>query len=123
MTVTVYPTVPPGTVSAVSAVLRRVSPGSRTSVRAVQRGSVPPAGQVPPGAAETRVPVTTRSPGSGLRTVRVPVTVTTPPTGMSPVQVISDAPRLSVPDEAVWSPFGIASSTVPWVPLRTVTPV
>jgi hypothetical protein len=43
----------------------------------------------------------------------VPVTVTVPPTGMSPVHVMADALSTSVPEDATWSPLGLASSTVP----------
>ena len=40
----------------------------------------------------------------------VPVTVTVPPTGMLPVQEIPVAVSVTVPEVAVWSPFGVASS-------------
>ena len=60
---------------------------------------------------------------SGLLTVTVPVIVTVPPTGMFPVQrmpvVVSD----SVPEVAVRSPFGVASSTRPVTFEATVIPV
>ena len=50
-------------------------------------------------------------PVSGLLTVTVPVTVTVPPTGMFPVQEIPVEVSASVPEVAVWSPFGVASSS------------
>lgn len=63
------------------------------------------------------------SPGSGFFTVRVPVTVMTPPTGMFPVQVMAVALSTSVPELAVWSPLGMASSMVPALRLEMVIPV
>ena len=38
------------------------------------------------------------------------MTVTMPPTGMLPVQVMAVELRISVPEVAVWSPLGMASS-------------
>ena len=50
-------------------------------------------------------------PVSGFLTVTVPVIVTVPPTGMFPVQEMPVAVSDRVPEVAVWSPFGVASST------------
>ena len=49
-------------------------------------------------------------PASGLFTVTVPVTVTVPPTGMLPVHTTAVPVIVSVPEVAVWSPSGTASS-------------
>ena len=62
-------------VVAASAVLVMVSAGIRTVTVAVQPGSVPPAGQLFPAAAEVRVLVRDLSPVSGLLTVTVKVMV------------------------------------------------
>src|SRR3982750_201093 len=106
-----------------------VSAGTRTVISAVHRGSLPPDGQLLPGAADTRVPVMTLLPGSGFSTVSVPVTVITPPTGMDPVQVMAVDVSTRLPagppqlELATWSPVGIASSTVSALGLDTVIPV
>ena len=55
--------------SRVSAVVEMASPGIRTVTVAVQAGSVPPTGQVLPGADEATVLARTLSPVSGLLTV------------------------------------------------------
>ena len=60
---------------------------------------------------------------SGLFTVTVPVTVTVPPTGMLPVQEIPVPVSVSVPEVAVWSPSGLASSSTPVTSGATVIPV
>ena len=72
---------------------------------------MPPAGQLLPAAAVDKVEAITLFPVSGLFTVTVPVTVTLPPTGILPVQEIPVAVSDSVPDVAVWSPSGVASSS------------
>src|ERR1035438_6763262 len=87
-----------------------LSAGVSTVTLTEQAGSVPPAGQLLPAAAVARVLASTLFPVSGLLTVTVPVTVTVPPTGMLPVQEIPVAVSDSVPDVAVWSPLGVASS-------------
>jgi hypothetical protein len=99
------------------------SPGTSTVTVAVQAGSVPPAGQFDPGADVLSVLVITLLPASGLFTVTVPVTVTTPPTGISPVHEIPDDVSTSVPDVAVWSPFGDASSNTSLAFVATVIPL
>ena len=104
------------------AVLTIVSPGISTFTVAVHRGSAPPAGQLLPAAAVDSVLVITLLPVSGLFTVTVPVTVTVPPTGMLPVQEITVPLSVSVPDVAVWSPFGVASSSTPVMLMETVIP-
>ena len=86
-------------------------PGTSTVTLTEQRGSVPPDGQLLPAAAVDKVEAITLLPVSGLFTVTVPVTVTLPPTGMLPVQAIPVAVSDSVPDVAVWSPSGTASSS------------
>ena len=105
------------------AVLTIVSPGISTFTVAVHGGSVLPDGQLLPGAAVDSVLVITLLPVSGLFTVTVPVTVTVPPTGMLPVQEIAVPVSASVPDVAVWSPFGVASSTTSLMLLEIVIPV
>ena len=62
-------------------------------------------------------------PVSGLFTVTVPVIVTVPPTGMLPVQEIPVAVSVSVPEVAVWSPFGVASSSTSVMLEAIVIPV
>ena len=62
-------------------------------------------------------------PVSGLLTVTVPVIVTVPPTGMFPVQEMPVAVSDSVPEVAVWSPLGVASSTTSVMFEATVIPV
>ena len=74
-------------VVAVSAVLVMVSAGIRTVTVAVQRASVPPAGQLFPAAAEVMVLVSSLSPVSGLVTVTVKVIVAAWPGVRVPVQV------------------------------------
>ena len=76
-----------------------------------------------PAAAVVSVLVITLLPVSGLFTVTVPVTVTVPPTGMLPVQEIPVPVTVSVPDVAVWSPFGVASSSTSLVLMEIVIPV
>src|SRR5580700_7685263 len=100
-----------------------VRPGVSTVTLTEQRGSVLPAGQLLPAAVVDSVLVITLSPVSGLFTVTVPVTVTVPPTGMLPVQEIAVPFTASVPDVAVWSPLGVASSSTPLVLIETVIPV
>ncbi len=86
------------------------SAGTSTVTVVLHRGSVPPAGQLLPAAAVEKMLVITLFPGSGLSTVTVPVIVTRPPTGMSPVHDNPVLVSVSVPEVAVWSPFGVASS-------------
>ena len=105
------------------AVLTIVRPGISTLTVAVHRGSVPPEGQLLPWAAVVSVLVISLLPVSGLFTVTVPVTVTVPPTGMFPVQEIPVPVRVSVPEVAVWSPFGVASSSTSVMLLAIVIPV
>ncbi len=81
---------------------------------------MPPDGQLVPGAAVTSVLVITLLPASGLFTVTVPVTVTDPPTGILPVHEIPVDVSDSVPDVAVWSPFGVASSSTSVILLEIV---
>ena len=57
----------------------------------VQRGSVPPAGQLLPGAAEVRVLARMWLPVSGLLTVTEKAMVAVPPGSRFPVQVRSGA--------------------------------
>ena len=106
-----------------SAVFTMVSAGIRTVTVAEQRGSVPPDGQLLPAAAVVSVLVINLFPASGLFTVTVPVTVTVPPTGMFPVQEIPVAVSVSVPEVAVWSPFGVASSRTSVILEAIVIPV
>ena len=89
----------------------------------LQRGSVPPAGQLLPAAAVVKVAVMTLLPGSGLSTVTVPVIVTLPPTGMSPVHDTPVVLTVSVPDVVVWSPFEVASSKMSVASVAIVIPV
>ena len=90
---------------------------------AVHCGSVPPDGQLLPAAAVVSVLFITLLPVSGLFTVTVPVTVTVPPTGMLPVQEIPVPVSVSVPEVAVWSPLGVASSSTLVMLLAIVIPV
>src|SRR5450631_3427801 len=85
-------------------------PGVSTVTLIEQRGSVDPDGQLLPAAVVDNVEASTLLPVSGLFTVTVPVIVTLPPTGMLPVQEIPVAVSDSVPDVAVWSGLGVASS-------------
>ncbi len=89
----------------------------------MHRGSDPPAGQLLPAAAEKRVLVITLFPVSGLSTVTVPVTVTLPPAGMLPVQLMPVDVSVSVPEVAVWSPLGVASSSTSVMVDAIVIPV
>ena len=84
---------------------------------------MPPAGQLLPGAAVVIVLARTLFPLSGLLTVTVPVTVTVPPTGMLPVQEMPVAVSDSVPEVAVWSPLGVASSRTSVMFVAIVIPV
>ena len=86
------------------------SAGISTVTVVLHRGSVPPAGQLLPAAAVEEVAVITLFPVSGFFTVTVPVTVTLPPAAMFPVHDTPVAVTVSVPDVAVWSPLGVASS-------------
>ena len=95
------------------AVLTIVSAGVSTSVIAVQAGSVPPVGQLLPGAADTAVAVRTLVPVSGLLTVTEEVTVTVAPGAMSPVHTAPVAPTDSVPELAVASPLPVAWLAIP----------
>src|SRR5260370_27221995 len=88
-----------------------VSAGVSTWTVVVQRGSVPPGGQLLPGASDAQVLVMMPLPGSGFFTVMVPVTVTTPPTGMSPLQYAPVAVMTNAPEVTVWSPLGLALAT------------
>ena len=100
-----------------------VSAGISTVTLTEQRGSVPPDGQLLPAAVVDKVLAITLFPVSGLFTVTVPVTVTVPPTGMLPVQEIPVEVSASVPDVAVWSPLGVASSSTSVMLEATVIPV
>ncbi len=100
-----------------------VRPGTSTVTLTEQRGSVLPAAQLLPAAVVARVEAITLFPVSGLFTVTVPVTVTDPPTGIEPVQEIPVAVSVSVPDVAVWSPLGVASSSTSVMLEATVIPV
>ena len=91
-------------------VLLMVSPGVITGTLTEQAAAGAATGQLLPGAAVVIVLASRWLPASGRFTVTVPVTVTVPPTGMSPVQVTALPTMLSVPEVAVWSPLGTASS-------------
>ena len=82
-----------------SAVLVMVSAGISTCTVLAQRGSVPAAGQLFPGVAESTDSASTLFPVSGLLTVTDPVTVTDAPGARSPVQVtVAVAPsRMRLP--------------------------
>ena len=69
------------------AVLVMARAGIRTFTVLVQRGSVPPAGQLFPAAAEVTVLVRDLSPVSGLLTVTEKVMIAVAPGARSPVQV------------------------------------
>src|SRR5258708_758194 len=101
----------PGTAKVVLAAWVILRAGTLMARLAVQAGSVPPAGQLLPGAVVARVML---RPGLGvirLLVVRVPVTVTVAPTPMSPVQLAPVVVTVRVPEVAVWSPFSVASNT------------
>src|ERR1700692_1473521 len=100
----------PGTAALAFAVLTMVRAGVSTVTVVVHRGSVPPDGQLLPAAAVEKLLTSTLFPVSGLFTVTLPVIVTVPPTGMLPVQEIPVVVSVIVPDVAIWSPFGLASS-------------
>ena len=89
----------------------------------VHAGRCSPDGQLLPAAAVDKVLAISLLPVSGLFTVTVPVTVTVPPTGMFPVQEIPVAVSVSVPEVAVWSPFGVASSSTSVMLVAIVIPV
>ena len=114
--------VPGGAVEVLAAAVM-VSVGMRTGTLTEHLGSVPPAGQSLPGAVVVIVLARTLFPVSGLLTVTVPVTVIVPPTGMLPVQEMPVAVSDSVPEVAVWSPLGVASSTTSVMFEATVIPV
>jgi hypothetical protein len=87
----------------------------------VQRGSVPPEGQLLPGAVVAPVRVMTCPPGGqGLATMIPPVSVTVAPTGTSPVHTaplvpIDRVPELAVsfPTSLIWSAvFGVVKATL-----------
>ena len=100
-----------------------LSAGISTGTLTEQGGSVLPDGQLLPAAAVDSVLAIILLPVSGLFTVTVPVTVTVPPTGMLPVQEIPVEVSASVPDVAVWSPFGVASSSTLVMLVAIVIPV
>ena len=89
----------PGTAVVAFAVLTIDSAGVSTSVTGVHAGSLPPAGQLFPGAADTAVAVSTWSPVSGSLTVTVEVIVTVCPTAISPVHTAPVAPIDRVPED------------------------
>ena len=95
--------------------------GISTSVTGVQRGSVLPAWQLLPGAADTAVAVST-SLVTGLSTVTGEVMVTVPPTGMSPVQTAPVAPIDRVPELAVVFPPLVAFADSSVVSVLTLIP-
>ncbi len=88
VTVTVWPTSPPGTALGGLAAGVTVSAGTSTWTAVAQPGP-PPTGQVVPAAAEETVLISVRSPRSGSCTVTEKVTVAVAPTARSPVQVSS----------------------------------
>src|SRR5262245_43404480 len=95
----------------------------------MQLGSVPPGGQLLPGAVVDRWLVMTAVPDAGGSTVDDPLTVTVAPTGMSPVQTRSVSVTDKVPDETVSSPLGtefasmLASGALIEMPKYGVWPV
>ena len=113
----------PGTGVVVEGVLVMVSPGVRTGTLTLHAAAGALAGQLLPGAAVVMVLASTWLPVSGLLTVTVPVTVTVPPTGMLPVQVTPLPTIVRVPEVAVWSPFGTASSNTSAALVAIVMPV
>ena len=80
-----------------------VSPETVTVV--VQRGSVPPAGQLFPAVAETMVVARMPSPVKGLFTVTEKVMVAVAPAARFPVQVRFGLANDTVPAVAVASPL------------------
>src|ERR1700749_1937380 len=100
-----------------------VRPGISTGTLTEQFGSVDPVAQLLPAAAVVIVLARILFPLSGLFTVTVPVTVTVPPTGMVPVHVPPLPLSTSVPDVAVWSPLGTASSNTSLAFVAIVIPV
>ena len=100
-----------------------VSPGSRTGTVSVHRGSLLPSGQLLPGRFEVTVKVRSRLPVSGLLTRALTVTVIVAPTGMSPVQAATAPSTTRVPELAVCSPVGVASSPMSAPLIGTVMPV
>src|ERR1700761_4359447 len=102
--------VDPGTAAVVLGVLLMVSPGVSTGTLMEQAAAGPDTGQLLPGVAVVIVLASAWLPVSGLLTVTVPVTVTAPPTGMSPVHTTAVPLITIVPEVAVWSPLGTASS-------------
>src|ERR1700685_4637248 len=100
-----------------------VSDGSSTVTLIEQRGTVLPDGQLLPGAVVDSVLAMTLLPVSGFLTVTVPVIVTVPPTGIDPVQVTPLPLMTSVPEVAVWSPLGTASSKTLLASVVIVIPV
>ena len=111
---------PPGTVAVVLAVLTTVSAGVSTGTLVLHRLSVLPGAQLLPAAVVLSVAISSLFPGSGFFTVTVPVTVTVPPTGISPVHDTPLLPTVSVPDVAVWSELGTASSNTLVASVATV---
>ena len=89
-----------------------LSAGICTGTLTEQAGSVPPDGQLLPGAVVARTLDRSLLPVSGFFTVTVPVMVTVPPIGMLPVQVRPELVTDRVPEVAVSSPLGVASSWV-----------
>ena len=88
-----------------SVVLVMARAGIRTVTVAVQRGSVPSAGQLFPAAAEVMVLVRDLSPVSGLLTVAVKVRVALAPGARVPVQVRFGVVKVTDPAVAVASPL------------------
>src|ERR1700761_812994 len=87
-----------------------LSPGVSTGTLMEHAAAGDAVGQLLPGAAVVIVLASAWLPVSGLLTVTVPVTVTAPPTGMSPVHTTAVPLITIVPEVAVWSPLGTASS-------------
>ena len=79
--------------------------------------------ELEPGAVVVIVEASSLFPVSGLFTVTVPVTVTIAPTGIFPVHVTPELLTVSVPEVAVWSPFGVASSNTSAALVKIVIPV
>ena len=100
----------PGWGVVVLGVLVMVRAGVSTGTLMEQAAAGAEAGQLLPGAVVVMVLASRLLPVSGLLTVTVPVTVTVPPGGMSPVQVTPLPTMVRVPEVAVWSPSGTASS-------------
>ena len=72
-----------------------------------------PTGQSLPGVVDVTALVSSRSPGSGLRTTTEYAMVALSPTARSPVQVRLGAVKLTVPMVAVAPPGNVASSSTP----------